>query len=76
MCTHPLAFSRARRHVPPLPVADCATQDYLGRRDTLTSVMGGLAVGAVVGLKRGSLAQGVGYGALCAGAMRVTDFFT
>lgn len=57
-------------------MADCLTQDYLGRRDTLTGVVGGLAVGAVVGLKRGSLVQGVGYGALCAGVMLVADFFT
>lgn len=55
-------------------LADCLTQDYLGRRDTLTGVVGGLAVGAVVGLKRGSLAAAFGYGAACAGAMLVTDF--
>jgi hypothetical protein len=55
--------------------ADCITQQQLGRRDTLTGVMGGLAVGAVVGLKRGSLIQGIGFGSLCAGVMLVTDFF-
>lgn len=56
--------------------ADCATQAYLGRHDTLSGVVGGLAVGAVIGLKRGSLAAGVGFGGLCAGAMLVTDFFS
>jgi hypothetical protein len=55
---------------------ECLTQDYLGREDTLQGVMGGLAVGTVIGLKRGSLIQGIGFGALCAGAMLVTDFFT
>lgn len=59
----------------PSPVADCLTEDYLGRKDTLSGVMGGLAVGAVFGLKRGSLISGIGFGALCAGAMLVTDFF-
>ncbi|GBF95807.1 hypothetical protein Rsub_08243 [Raphidocelis subcapitata] len=54
--------------------ADCLMQDVLGRRDTLTGVVGGLAVGAVVGLKRGSLISGIGFGALCAGVMLVTDF--
>ncbi len=54
--------------------AECLTQDYLGRRDTLTGVVGGLAVGGVIGLKRGSLVQGIGFGALCAGAMLVTEF--
>ncbi|KAI8472694.1 MAG: hypothetical protein J3K34DRAFT_413328 [Monoraphidium minutum] len=57
-------------------VADCVMQDFLGRRDTLTGVVGGLAVGGVIGLKRGSLVQGVGYGCLCAGAMLIADFFT
>jgi hypothetical protein len=57
-------------------VGDCITQSQLGRRDTLSGVVGGLAVGAVIGLKRGSLIQGIGYGSLCAGLMLVTDFFT
>jgi hypothetical protein len=57
-------------------VADCVTQDYLGRDDSLSGVVGGLAVGAVFGLKRGSLVAGIGVGGLCAGAMLVTDFFT
>jgi len=56
--------------------ADCLVQDYLGRKDTLSGVAGGLAVGAVIGLKKGSLIAGVGYGAACAGAMLVTDFFS
>lgn len=55
---------------------DCLTQEFLGRHDTLSGVVGGVAVGAVFGLKRGSLIQGIGYGALCAGAMLVTDFFS
>lgn len=47
--------------------ADCATQRYLGREDPLSGVMGGVAVGVVLGLKQHSVPQALGYAALFAG---------
>eukprot|EP00882_Tetradesmus_deserticola_P022127 GHRQ01024013.1.p3 GENE.GHRQ01024013.1~~GHRQ01024013.1.p3 ORF type:complete len:139 (+),score=74.93 GHRQ01024013.1:731-1147(+) len=56
--------------------ADCSMKNYLGREDTLTGIMGGAAVGAVLGLKTNSGVNAIKYGALVAGAMIVTDFLT
>lgn len=56
--------------------AECLTREYLGRDDSMTGIVGGLAVGTVLGLKRGSFIQGVGYGALFAGASILADFYT
>lgn len=56
--------------------ADCAMQHYLGRRDSLTAVVGGLAVGGVLGLRKGSMPATLGYGAAAAGVMLVVDFIT
>eukprot|EP00877_Chromochloris_zofingiensis_P002576 jgi/Chrzof1/12319/Cz06g30060.t1 len=56
--------------------ADCATQRYLGREDPLSGVMGGVAVGVVLGLKQHSVPQALGYAALFAGATIVVNFFT
>jgi hypothetical protein len=47
--------------------AQCASYHNLGREDTLNGVVGGAAVGAVIGLKRASLAAAIGYGSLFAG---------
>jgi hypothetical protein len=49
--------------------AQCASYHNLGREDTLNGVVGGLAVGAVIGLKRASLASAIGYGSMFAGVV-------
>ncbi|KAF6264765.1 hypothetical protein COO60DRAFT_1624134 [Scenedesmus sp. NREL 46B-D3] len=56
--------------------AECNMKNYLGREDTLNGIVGGAAVGAVLGLKTNSGANALKYGALFAGAMVVTDFLT
>jgi uncharacterized membrane protein YebE (DUF533 family) len=42
-------------------------KNYLGREDTLNSIAGGAAVGAVLGLKTNSGPNALKYGALFAG---------
>lgn len=54
---------------------DCAAEEALGRGGALPGVLGGLAVGAVFGLKHASLSRGLGVGAACAGFMLAADFF-
>jgi len=56
--------------------AECLTQEYLGREDSLTGIMGGIAVGVVAGLKKGSLASAMAIGGAMAGAVVVSDFLT
>lgn len=56
--------------------AECNMKNYLGREDTLNGIVGGAAVGAVLGLKSNSGVNALKYGALFAGAMVVTDFLT
>jgi hypothetical protein len=47
--------------------AECNMKNYLGREDTLNGIVGGAAVGAVLGLKTNSGANALKYGALFAG---------
>jgi hypothetical protein len=42
-------------------------KNYLGREDTLNGIVGGVAVGAVLGLKSNSGVNALKYGALFAG---------
>jgi hypothetical protein len=46
-------------------------KNYLGREDTLNSIVGGAAVGAVLGLKTNSGANALKYGFLFAGAWEI-----
>lgn len=55
---------------------ECSMRHYLGREDSLNSMVGGAAVGAVLGLKANSGAVALKYGALVAGTMLITDFLT
>ncbi|WIA16886.1 hypothetical protein OEZ85_013813 [Tetradesmus obliquus] len=55
---------------------ECSMRHYLGREDSLNSMVGGAAVGAVLGLKANSGAVALKYAALVAGTMLITDFLT
>lgn len=50
--------------------ADCSMQNYLGRESTLTGIVGGIAAGAVMGLKTGSAPAAVKYSALFSGGLQ------
>eukprot|EP00775_Hariotina_reticulata_P012927 gene12927-13055_t len=56
--------------------ADCAMQNYMGREDPLTGIVGGLAAGAVQGLRTNSAYNALKYGAVFAAGMVVADFLT
>jgi hypothetical protein len=47
--------------------ADCSMRNYMGRDDVLTGIVGGLAAGAVMGLRTNSAANALKYGTLFAG---------
>lgn len=47
--------------------AECNMKNYLRREDPLNGVVGGIAVGAVLGLKTNSAFNALKYGALFAG---------
>lgn len=55
---------------------DCTMRNYMGRDDSLTGMVGGLAAGAVMGLRTNSAANAIKYGSLFALGMLVQDFLT
>ena len=47
--------------------ADCTMRNYMGRDDILTGIVGGLAAGAVMGLRTNNAGNALKYGAFFAG---------
>jgi len=56
---------------------DCTMRNYMGRDDTLTGIVGGLAAGAVMGLRTNNAGNALKYGSFfarkqgCEGVSRV-----
>lgn len=48
----------------------CAVEKINGERDAVSGILGGVAAGAVVGLRNGSLPGAIGFGMLFAGGQR------
>lgn len=55
---------------------DCSMRNYMGREDVLTGVVGGLAAGAVMGLRTNNAGNALKYGALFAAGQVACDFLT
>jgi len=56
--------------------ADCTMRNYMGRDDSLTGIVGGLAAGAVVGLRTNNAGNALKYGSFFALGMVACDFLT
>lgn len=55
---------------------DCTMRNYMGRDDTLTGIVGGLAAGAVMGLRTNNAGNALKYGSFFALGMLACDFLT